>query len=109
MPSVIVFVRGSELGVNPCYEDSLCIKGMIKKVSFVTVDNGRSDYEVSEPLKYTLTLHGNQKYLEYVNKEFVVAVGNIDWFELESEKGTIYKRYRLEDPVIMLYNLEDSD
>jgi hypothetical protein len=109
MPSVIVFIKGSDLNVNPCHEDGLCVKGIVKKLSFVTVDNGRSDYDVREPLKYTLTLHGTPKYLEYANKEFVVVIGNIEWFELESEKGTIYKRYRLEDPVIMLYNLEGSD
>ena len=109
MPSVITFIRGSGLIVNPCHDDSLCIKGIIQKLSFVTVDNGRSDYDIREPLKYTLTLHGEPKYLEYANQEFVVIIGNVEWFELESEIGTIYKRYKLEDPVIMLYNLEDSD
>jgi hypothetical protein len=109
MPSVITFVKGSDLTVNPCGEDGLCIKGKVTKLSFVTVSNGRSDYDIREPLNYILTLHGKPKYLEYANKEFIVVVGNIDWFELETQKGTIYKRYRLEDPVIMLYNLEDSD
>jgi len=109
MPHVILFIRGQNLSVEPSGIDSLKVKGYIKKLSFVTCENSYSTYDMSEPLKYTLTLHGKGIYLEYGNQEFVVILGDIRWFEYQSEKGTIYKRYRVEDPVVMLYNLDNDD
>jgi hypothetical protein len=109
MPHVILFIKGSNLSVTPCGGDKLKIKGKIRKLEFVTIENSFSTYETPEPLNYTLTLYGKGLYLEYANHEFAVILGDIQWFEYESEKGTIYRRYEVRDPVILLYNLEDSD
>ena len=109
MPHVILFIRGENLSVEPSGIDSLKVKGKIQRLSFVTCENGYSNYKMSEPLNYTLTIHGKGLYLEYGNQEFAVILGDIRWFEYQSEKGTIYRRYRVEDPVVVLYNLEDSD
>jgi len=109
MPSVVMFVRGENLQFEPCNLDVLCVKGDIKRVSFITVDNGRSDYDIRSNDKHKLTIHGNSMYLEYFNHEFVVILGDVQWFEVESGDGTTHKVYELRDPVILLHNLTNND